>query len=144
MNKLLLFMFATMQICRTNAIYKVAQLPSFEPTRVNPNFFNHHFLFLRLATPDGRSWQGIAGRNWVVDVDQDTRVVGGVAAGEGDGRAGVATTTTVDLELGTGDVELGAVDRAGRVQTDLLNAEQIFSSREGGGELDGQGVAACE
>jgi hypothetical protein len=63
---------------------------------------------LHLASKCRRTWVGVASRNWVVDVDQDTRVGSLVRAREGDKVRGCLAATTGNLKLRTRKVKLGS------------------------------------
>ena len=84
---------------------------------------------------------GVAGGNGVVEVELDTGVLGVVGAGEGDA-GGLAGTAALDLDLGAAEVELGAARLAGRVQGNVLDAEQVVAGRDAGGD-GGRDLAAA-
>lgn len=114
------------------------------PKNTNINVFvlytlaHHPYLALHLTSPDSRAGRSVR-PNTAVDVDPDTRIVRAISARERYKRARVTVSTTCDTDLGTRDVELGAVGVAGLVQGDVLDAEEIVAGRDvpGDGDADG-------
>ena len=68
-----------------------------------------------LASEGGRSRVSVAGRNRVVDVDEDARVSVLVSAWESDKVLGRRAAATRDLKLCTRQIELGATLALGNV-----------------------------
>lgn len=56
--------------------------------------------------PDGGTRLSVGSGDWVVDIDEDSRLVAGVDTRDGDERSGSAGATVGDLDLGAADVEL--------------------------------------
>jgi hypothetical protein len=70
-----------------------------------------------------------------VDVDQDTRVAGGVSSGKLDSR-GRSTATTFDSNLIAGHVELGTAVTTRSVEGNNLSAEEVVTGRDVIRDLD--------
>ena len=75
-----------------------------------------------LTSPRSRSRNTVRGGSREVDVDGETRIASGQVARDGN-LARASTSTTGHPNLGAGNVELR---RAGDVQTDMLDTEQIL------------------
>lgn len=69
-----------------------------------------------------------------VDANLDTSIVLWVSAREGNGRTTVVSTTTADIDLNAGDVELSTEVVVGAVQSDQFGAEEVVSWGETGWE----------
>lgn len=95
-----------------------------------------------LAREDRRPRVLIRGRHGVVDVDLDAGVRLGVRAGDGNLVAGLGAAAARDGELRARDVELDAAGRAGRVQGDVLAAEEVLAGGDARGDLDVEGRLA--
>jgi len=97
-----------------------------------------------LASEDRGAGVLVRGGDGPVDVDLDAGVGGAVGSRESNlvGRLGAAAAGHGDL--GARDVELGASDRRGRVQRDVLGAEQVVAGPDAAGNGDGKGALACE
>lgn len=95
-------------------------------------------MVLASVGPGSRSRSGVGLRGRPVDVDVDAGVGGGISSGELDGRAGHAVAVSGDLDLGAANVELGATDRTGAVQAEVLRAEKVLAGRRAGGEGEGE------
>lgn len=89
-----------------------------------------------LPTPDLGSRRSVRSRNRVVNVDQDSRVGSLVSTREANQRSGVTTAATGNLDLGTADVELGTARRTGRVEGNVLDAEEVLARRQRLGDGD--------
>jgi hypothetical protein len=98
---------------------------------------NTPIILTPLTLPDSGTRGLVVCGNGVVDVNEDTRVGSLVGAGEADERRRAAAATVVDLDLGAGDVELGAAGAARAVEGDVLRTEQVLARGQGLGEGDG-------
>jgi hypothetical protein len=99
--------------------------------RIHPSFITP------LTLPDSRARGLVVCGDGVVDVNKDTGIASLVRAREADERRRAAAATVVDLDLGAGDVELGAAGAAGAVEGDVLRAEQVLARGQGLGEGHG-------
>jgi hypothetical protein len=91
----------------------------------------------RSATdPDGRAGHGVAGVGAAPDAVSESRVLGGVHAGDLGGRAGDAGAAAGDAELGALHVELRLADVV-LVDGDVLEADEVLAVGDvlGDGEL---------
>jgi hypothetical protein len=108
-------------------------MPSALPLVARPN----------LTSEGSRPRVDIAGRNRVVDVDQNSWVASLVGTREGyqvGSRLGAASS---DLELGTAKVELRSTGALGDVETNVLVAHEVLSWGNAGRDLDVVVCGAC-
>lgn len=99
--------------------------------------FISHLRSHELAAPNLRAGRNV--RVWlhIVQVNQNTRVIGLVCTRKGDEGTRRSTAATGDLDLGAGQVELSATGAVGHVQRDLVDAEQVLATRGASGNLRG-------
>lgn len=95
-----------------------------------------------LAREDRRPRVLVRSGHGVVHVDLDTRVRLGVRARDGDLVAGLGAAAARDGDLRARDVELDAAGRAGRVQGDVLAAEEVLAGGDARGDLNVEGSLA--
>jgi hypothetical protein len=96
-----------------------------------------------LPSPRPRPRRRITGRNRIIDIQLDSRIIRLIRSGKANQGPRIPIAPAVDLELPTGNVELGATDPGSAVQSDVLDAEEIFARRERLGECDGYLGFAC-
>lgn len=97
---------------------------------------------LSLAQQRLRPWRGVVGGLWVVQVDQDAWVGGGVSAREGHLLGIGSPRASSNRDLRAREVELGATNAAGAVQGDVLRPEQIIAVLDAGGDGNVDGLQA--
>jgi hypothetical protein len=90
-----------------------------------------------LTSPDSRARRRIARRHRVVDVDLDTLVRGAVRTRESNRGSRGATSSILDLDLRTRDVELRTAYTTSRVQGNVLDAQKVLARRERLGDREG-------
>lgn len=113
--------------------------PSLIPHHTNPPLTTPH-----LAADGSRARVGIRGRCRPVKLEQNARVGSLVSTGEGHQLAGVEGARAArDGDLGAGEVELGTTDAAGRVESDVLNTEEVLAVGDAAGDLDRDLGLAC-
>jgi len=95
-----------------------------------------------LASPDRGSWLRVVGRDRIVDIYQDARLISSVLSRESDKRSRRATSTTGNRYLGAAEVELSATIALGDVQRDVLCPDEVLASGKtfGEGETDARQV----
>lgn len=72
----------------------------------------------------------VLGRDWPPDVDGDTGVIAGNGARKRDLGAGIEASAALDVELSAANVELSSSDLLGRVEANVLHAEQVLAGRD--------------
>jgi hypothetical protein len=87
-----------------------------------------------LTGPNSWARRRVAGRNRVVNVDQNTRVASLVSTRESNRRAWVSTSTVLDLDLGARNVKLRTTGASSAVQSNVLDTEQVLARRQGLGQ----------
>lgn len=95
-------------------------LPGHPPFQIPPRV-------LTLALERRRTRRRVAGRLGIVNVDQQSRVVGRVGAREGDLLGLRSARTAGDGDLGTRQVQLRSADGARAVQGDVLRTKQVLA-----------------
>ena len=89
-----------------------------------------------LALNNRRARIDITRRNRPVQLEQQPRIRRLICARERDQAPRVeGAAATGNRELCARDVELGAADASGRVQGDVLDAEEVFAVCDAGGDL---------
>lgn len=86
----------------------------------------------------------VVGGDGPVDVDGQTGVVGAVGTGEGQKARTGGAAAAGDVDLRAGDVELSTTGGAGRVQANVLEADQVLAGGDARGDGDVEGRLACE
>lgn len=100
-------------------------------------------LSLYLTSKRGRARRCVLSGLRVVEVDQDTRVVGTVRARDRHLLGVGSPTASGDSNLGTGDVKLRTADAARAVKGDVLGAEQVIAVLHARGDGDVDSLQAC-
>jgi hypothetical protein len=83
-----------------------------------------------LSRPNSRARGSVAGRNRVIDVDQDTRVRRLVRSRERHHWSRSAITTVLNLDLRTRDIKLRTARAASRMQRNVLDPQKILAARQ--------------
>lgn len=108
----------------------------------SPNTTKRSFITRDLARQRIGSRGLVVGGNRVVDVDLDARVCGIVHARNRHQLWARASRAARDGHLGTAEVELGTADRLGRVEGNVLRAEEVLAVFDAAGDGEGDSLGA--